>query len=92
MTSTHRELEDLKEKTGILTFEKSPKYLLEILFNNSDEKRNYEVKITIVKPFGKLLPGEKIFEFPFCQEGRAQAYLKFVEERNGIDRQRNGLV
>jgi len=88
--STHREVEDLRETTGVVTFEKSPKYLLQILFNNYEGKQNYEVKISILKPFGTFEKSEKTFEFPFNQEGRSNAYLKFVEERSEIDRQRNG--
>lgn len=87
--STHHEVADTGEKTGVVTFEKSPKYLLQILFNNDAEKQNYEVKVTILKPFGTFEPGVTVFEFPFSQDGRSNAYLKFVEERSAIDRQRN---
>jgi len=90
--SSHREVESLTETTGVVTFEKSPKYLMQILFNNYEEKRNYEVKVSILKPFGTLEKSEKVFEFPFNQEGRSNAYLKFVEERNEIDRQRNNRL
>jgi len=89
--STHHEAEGMTESRGVVTFEKSPKYLLQVLFNNFKEKQNYEVKITILKPFGTMEPSEKTYEFPFNQEGRSNAYLKFVEERSLIDRQRNGF-
>ena len=89
MINSHREVEDTRETSGIVTFEKSPKYLLQILFNNHSEKQNYEVKIQILKAFGTFTPSEKTFKFPFNQEGRSNAYLKFVEERTQIDRQRN---
>ncbi|MCL1948929.1 MAG: hypothetical protein FWF59_04275 [Turicibacter sp.] len=90
--NTHREVENLGEQAGVVTFEKSPEYLLQILFNNQEAIQNYEVMVKILKPFGTFEPREHVFEFPFSQEGRSNAYLKFVEERSAIDRQRNALL
>ena len=89
MIGSHREVEDTKEPFGILTFEKNPKYYLEITFTNQESVKNYRVNINILKPIGKLVSASEEYLFSFCQDGRAQAYAKFIQERQLIDKERN---